>query len=139
MNTRQATATTVFPVGGGADGKSPMLVRKGEVVCYSPYVNARRKSLYGPDCDLFRPERWENGEMSNIGWSYFPFNGGPRQCLGEDFAIMEVSYTIVRLLQAYKVIEMPPNEIIEPVGTEKQRMTLVLTSVDGCRVRLHRD
>jgi hypothetical protein len=33
--------------GGGPDGNSPILVRCGELVVYSQYVNARRKSIYG--------------------------------------------------------------------------------------------
>lgn len=62
---------------------------------------------------------------------YFPFSGGPRQCLGEDFALMEVSYTVVRLLQA-----CPAGEKIEPAGMDRQRLTLVLSSADGCRVHI---
>jgi cytochrome P450 len=94
------------------------------------------KCIYGQDAHLFRPERWEEEEMTNIGWAYFPFNGGPRQCLGEDFALMEISYTVVRLLQACPVMAMPDGEMIEPVGTERQRLTLVLASADGCRVKV---
>jgi cytochrome P450 len=111
-----------------------MLVRKGELVVFSQYVNSRKQNIYGPDADNFRPERWESGELAEIGWAYFPFNGGPRRCLGEDFALMEVSYTVVRLLQTFNVIELPKGEKVEPVETERQRLTLVLSSADGCRV-----
>jgi cytochrome P450 len=115
-----------------------MLVRKGELVVFSQYVNSRKKNIFGPEADCFCPERWEDGKLANIGWAYFPFSGGPRQCLGEDFALMQISYTIVRLLQALPIIELPKGEPVEPVGTEKQRLTLVLASADGCRVRVRR-
>jgi cytochrome P450 len=134
LNNREAVRTTILPTGGGPDGHSPILVRKGELVVFSQYVNSRRKNIYGSDADFFRPERWETGELANIGWAYFPFNGGPRQCLGEDFALMEVSYTIVRVLQTFQAISLPEGEQIEPVGTERQTLTLVLSSADGCRV-----
>ena len=136
LNNREAIRTTILPTGGGPDGNSPILVRKGELVVFSQYVNSRKKNIYGQDADDFRPERWETGELENIGWAYFPFNGGPRQCLGEDFALMDVSYTVVRLLQAFPVIELPEGEAVEPVGTERQTLTLVLSSADGCRVIL---
>jgi cytochrome P450 len=123
----------MLPTGGGPDGSSPIMVRRGEVVIMSQYVNSRKKNLYGQDAYDFRPERWETGELDGIGWAYFPFNGGPRSCLGEDFAIMEVSYTVVRLLQNFSSIALPLGEKNEPVGTEKQRLTLVLSSADGCR------
>ena len=57
---------------------------------------------------------------------YFPFNGGPRQFLGEKLALMDVSYTIVRLLQSFPVISLPKGTPVEPVGSEKQRLTLVI-------------
>jgi cytochrome P450 len=138
LNNRQAARTTILPTGGGPDGKSPILVRKGEVVVFSQYVNSRKKNIYGPDADYFRPERWETGELANIGWAYFPFNGGPRQCLGEDFALMEVSYAVVRLLKACSIVVLPEGEKMEPVGTERQRLTLVLSSMDGCRVKIQK-
>lgn len=129
--------TTILPTGGGPDGNNPILVRKGELVVFSQYVNSRKKNIYGENADLFLPERWESGGLSNIGWAYFPFSGGPRQCLGEDFALMEVSYTVVRLLQTFPAISLPLGEKIEPVGTEKQRLTLVLQSADGCKVQMN--
>jgi cytochrome P450 len=138
LNNREAVKTTLLPTGGGPDGTSPILVRKGEMVVFSPYVNSRRKNIFGPDADDFRPERWETGGLDNIGWAYFPFLGGPRQCLGEDFALMEVSYTTVRLLQTFPIIQLPEGEPVEPVGSEKQKLTLVLSSADGCRVTLRR-
>ena len=113
-------------------------MKRGELVVYSQYVNSRLKSIYGPDADDFRPERWETGELANIGWAYFPFSGGPRACLGQDFALMEVSYTVVRLLQSCFTIALPEDEKIAPVGAEKQRLTLVLLSADGCAVKVER-
>ena len=89
INMRQATKTTVLPLGGGPDASSPILVRKGEAVSYSVYAMHRRKDLYGDDADQFRPERWDPGsaqgpDLRNIGWGYLPFNGGPRVCLGRE-------------------------------------------------------
>ena len=139
LNNRTAKKNTILPRGGGPDGTAPILVRKGEVVVFSQYVNARRKNIFGPDADKFRPERWsEHSDPNPYGWAYFPFNGGPRACLGQDFALMEVSYTLVRLLQRFRTIRLPAGEKNEPVGTERQRLTLVLSSADGCRVELEK-
>lgn len=116
VNNREAIKTTILPTGGGPSGDSPILVRKGELVVFSQYVNSRMKSIYGEDAEAFRPGRWVTGELLDIGWAYFPFNGGPRQCLGEDFALMEVSYTLVRLLQACPVIRLPDGEAVSRWG-----------------------
>lgn len=88
INSRAAINMTTLPVGGGPDGKSPVLVRPGEAVGYCPYVMHRRKDLYGEDADEFRPERWEGDSLKNIGWGYVPFNGGPRICLGRMFSTL---------------------------------------------------
>jgi cytochrome P450 len=137
MNIRTALKSTVLPTGGGPNGKHPILVRQGEMVNFGQYVQSRRKDIYGEDAHFFRPERWETGELAGVGWGYAPFNGGPRQCLGEDFALMEVSYTVVRLLQTFDVIELPEGEVNEPVGSERQTLTLVLSSADGCRATIN--
>lgn len=141
VNSRTAIRTTMLPVGGGPDLKSPVMVAKGEGVAYSVYSMHRRPDLYGMDAELFRPERWEehlplNDDPINAKWGYLPFNGGPRVCLGMDFGLNEAAYTVVRLIQRFPIIRLPAGEKVELVGVEKQTMTLVLSITDGCNVDL---
>ncbi|CAG8971373.1 hypothetical protein HYALB_00006922 [Hymenoscyphus albidus] len=89
VNVREATKTTFIPRGGGQDGKSPVLIRKGLGIGFSPYHMHRFKVLYGEDADEFRPERWEGPELKNIGYGFMSFHGGPRICLGSEFGPRE--------------------------------------------------
>lgn len=102
MNSRMADKDTVLPFGGGIDGRSPAYVPRGRTVSYSVYAMHRDKSVYGEDADEFRPERWE---QVRPGWHYLPFHGGPRVCPGQNFALLEASYTIARMLQTFGRIE----------------------------------
>ncbi|PIA90905.1 Cytochrome P450 52A11 [Cercospora beticola] len=136
INTRFCRRTTHLPRGGGPDGQSPLLVRENMPVVYSVYHMQRRTDIYGEDALCFRPERWEGPELANIKWAYLPFNGGPRVCLGKDFGLMLASYVIARVVQAVLMIELPPGEVVEPIGTEKQHLTLILSNADGCKVKL---
>lgn len=102
FNSRMAVRDTTLPTGGGPDGGSPVFVPAGSEVNFSTHVMHRRKDLWGDDADQFVPERWET---TKPGWSYAPFNGGPRICIGQQFALTEAGYTVVRLLQRYDAIE----------------------------------
>ncbi|PHH84807.1 hypothetical protein CDD83_1343 [Cordyceps sp. RAO-2017] len=124
VNSREAVRLTTLPVGGGPDGQSPVLVHPGEGVGYCVYAMHRRKDIYGQDADKFRPERWEDHSLDDIGWAYLPFNGGPRLCLGQEFALLVVAYTVARLVQLYPKIELPPDESAAEIGKEKQVLTL---------------
>jgi cytochrome P450 len=104
-NARFANKDTTLPRGGGPDGQSPIFIAKGSICAYSVYAMHRRKDIYGPDAEEFRPERWSPEEGLRPGWGYLPFNGGPRICVGQQFALTEASYTIVRLLQEFGSIE----------------------------------
>ncbi|ETI21603.1 hypothetical protein G647_07950 [Cladophialophora carrionii CBS 160.54] len=143
VNSRTALRTTVLPVGGGPDLRSPVLVPKGTSVAYSVYSMHRRPDFYGMDAELFRPERWEehmalDDDPTNSKWGYLPFNGGPRTCLGMDFGLAEAAYAVVRLIQRYPTIRLPPGEKVELVGVEKQTMTLVVSITEGCKVEVSR-
>ncbi|KAI9758560.1 MAG: hypothetical protein M4579_002995 [Chaenotheca gracillima] len=102
VNGRQANKDTFLPVGGGPDGKSPIFCPAGQYVGFNSYTLHRRKDLWGEDANEFRPERWEKHRP---GWEYIPFNAGPRICLGQQYALIEASYTITRLLQEYGTIK----------------------------------
>jgi cytochrome P450 len=102
LNARQATRDTTLPVGGGPDGTSPIFVKKGQEVGYSVYVMQRREDIWGKDAAIFDPDRWVDRK---VGWEYLPFNGGPRICLGQQFALTEVGYVLTRLIQKFDRME----------------------------------
>ena len=89
-NSRQAVRDTTLPTGGGPEGKDKIFVPKDTSVEYSVHVMQRRKDLWGPDADEFKPERWKTQKP---GWEYLPFNGGPRICLGRKCTPYPLLYT----------------------------------------------
>jgi cytochrome P450 len=105
-NSRLAIRDTILPVGGGPDESAPLFVPKGTLVTYNPYAMHRHKDLYGPDAEVFRPERWES---LRPGWEYLPFNGGPRICLGQQYALTEASYVTLRMVQEFSRLESRDN------------------------------
>ncbi|KAK6197594.1 cytochrome P450 52A13 (DH-ALK2), partial [Scheffersomyces amazonensis] len=119
INFRVATRDTVLPRGGGQDNNSPLFVGKGSTVAYSAYVTHRLEEYYGKDSLVFRPERWL--ESQKLGWAYVPFNGGPRICLGQQFALTEASYVVTRLIQQF------PNLVSKDSGPYPPRKMMHLT------------
>ncbi|KAK6608663.1 hypothetical protein QC760_001652 [Botrytis cinerea] len=102
MNSRVAIRDTVLPVGGGSDGRKPIVVRKGERVTYSTYVMHRRADIWGEDVLEWKPERWEG---RRLGWEFGGFSGGARVCIGQQYALNEASFVLTRFLQKYERIE----------------------------------
>jgi hypothetical protein len=49
---------------------------------------------------------------------------------------MEASYVLIRLLQAFPNIRLPPGIPNEPVGAERQSFTIILSPLDGVKVLL---
>lgn len=86
--------------------------KKGSSVLYSSYVTHHMPELYG-DPQKFNPYRWETIKPS--AYEYFPFNAGPRRCLGAEFAMMEMKITLAMLLQKYH-FTLIPNQRIDRVG-----------------------
>lgn len=130
VNSRQAVVDTTLPVGGGPDGKAPIFIAKGQNVAWSLWAMHRRKDYYGEDADEFKPERWLGEKSLRPGWEYLPFNGGPRICIGQQFALTEASYTTVRLMQEFKDIES------RDPGPWREWLTLTCVGFNGCKVAL---
>jgi cytochrome P450 len=66
----------------------------------------------------FRPERWLGDELKGLPrFAYFPFGGGPRVCVGQHFAQLELVLVLARATQA--VLFEPSGEelVLAPVIT----------------------
>ncbi|KAI8628242.1 cytochrome P450 [Xylariaceae sp. FL1651] len=133
-NLRTALEDTTLP---GAPGQPPIGVVAGDTVTYSALAMQRRRDLYPPtsekfeDPAIFSPERWEN--WSPKPWQYVPFNGGPRICVGQNFALTEMAYCIVRILQKYDRLEYRGDW-----EAQKHEAEIVGKPSDGVHVALYK-
>lgn len=112
-NFRVATRDTTLPRGGGPDESMPVFVPRGTMCVYQVYSVHRSERYYGADRNEFRPSRWLEPRAAKLGWAFLPFNGGPRICLGQQYALTEALYVVVRLLQMFGTLrshdlEYPP-------------------------------
>ncbi|KAI5796428.1 cytochrome P450 [Geopyxis carbonaria] len=108
VNSRTATRDTLLPTGGGPAGTAPVLIPSGARVQWSVFALHRRRDIFGEDAEEFRPERWEERAKSGEkawGWEYLPFNGGPRICLGQQFALTEAAYTVAAVVGRFGRVE----------------------------------
>jgi len=52
--------------------------------------------------EQFRPSRWLDGEPDRPEFAYFPFGGGPRRCIGRQFAMTEAQLVLATLLDQWR-------------------------------------
>lgn len=130
-NGRMAVRDTVLPVGGGPDGKAPLLVAKGSTVLFSVFAMQRRTDLWGEDAEEFKPERWDpqSENKGRHGWEYLPFLGGPRICPGQKFALTQIIHVLARLAYKFEKLEnLDPREW-------REQWTLSVAPKDGVKVK----
>ena len=78
-----ANKDTYLPIGGGPHGTSRVYVPKGALAMINTHSLHRRPEFFGDDSHEFKPERWASLKLQDP-WSYLPFGGGPRICIGRE-------------------------------------------------------
>jgi cytochrome P450 len=80
-----------------------VVMPKGSLVFMLPYI-VHRHPEYWDNPEAFIPERFAP-ERSTATYheAYMPFGGGPRSCIGNHFALMEVQLVLATLAQRYSV------------------------------------
>lgn len=113
-----------FPLNG-------YVIPPGALVMVSQYV-MHRDPRYFPDPEVFDPERFNpEAKAARPSFSYFPFGGGARRCLGEAFAMMEGVLLLASLARRWE-LELLPTHRVEPYPEH------LLRSKHGMVMRLKR-
>ncbi|MFL6285958.1 MAG: cytochrome P450 [Pyrinomonadaceae bacterium] len=111
-----------FPVGG-------YRIPSGALVVVCQYAMHRDPRFF-PDPETFDPERWTaDARAARPQFSFFPFGGGPRRCLGEPFAMTEGVLLLatlarlwrMRLVEGHK-IEMLPQHLLRSKWGMRMRL-----------------
>jgi cytochrome P450 len=82
-------------------------VRPGEDVIMSQWAVHRSRRYYD-DPHAFVPERWASDRARTLPkFAYFPFGGGPRNCIGAQFGLLEMKVILAAIVGRYD-LELEP-------------------------------
>ena len=95
------------------------VIPRGSLVLLSQYA-MHHDARYFPDPFRFDPQRWTpEAKEARPQFSYFPFGGGPRRCIGEGFAWMEAVLVVATIARRWRL------RLVEPGSVEMStRLTL---------------
>ncbi len=89
-------------------------VRRGTAVVMPQWV-VHRDQRWWPDPLTFNPRRWLDAQPVSK-YAYFPFGGGPRVCIGNQFAMIEAMLVVATIAQRFR-FRLPPAQAITPWPT----------------------
>jgi cytochrome P450 len=99
-------------------------VPAGTTVVILPQWVLHRDARFYPDPEAFAPERWtQEFERDLPRCAYFPFGAGPRVCIGNSFALMELRLILATVLQHWHLepASRAPLELLASITTRPRR------------------
>jgi cytochrome P450 len=95
-------------------------LRRGEVVFLFFWATHRHPAFWS-DAETFDPDRFSTERSKDRhSWSFIPFSGGPRTCIGNMFALVEATVLIAQLLNRFDV-EVLSCADVKPVAVGTMR------------------
>jgi cytochrome P450 len=83
-------------------------VPAGTMVMVGVYAVQRDPALW-PDAATFDPDRFRPEAMTNIDrWQYLPFGAGPRTCVGDHFAMLELALALATIVRGSEIRSTDP-------------------------------
>jgi cytochrome P450 len=88
-----------------------------------------RDARYFEDPEAFHPERWLDGLENRLPTgAYFPFGDGPRRCIGQGFALLELGLVVARVAQGFRFKLVPGHPVVpEPLVTLRAKHGIRMT------------
>jgi cytochrome P450 len=101
-----------------------------ETIAMIPAHILHRDERWHPEPSRFMPERFsKENEPNMMKYSYLPFGGGPRICIGNSFAMMEAALLLATMAQRFK-LRLEPGQNVVP------EMSVTLRPRENMRMRL---
>jgi cytochrome P450 len=89
-------------------------VKKGTLVLASQWI-IHRDPRWFTEPDAFRPERWTDEFQKGLPrFAYFPFGGGARSCIGENFAWTELLLILSTVVGRWRLTMTPESQDTQP-------------------------
>lgn len=88
--------------------------KPGDVLMFSIYALHRQAEFY-PEPACFRPERFDTAAPQPPRYAYAPFGAGPRTCVGNHFALLEMQMVLASMVQSLD-LALAADGPIEPVS-----------------------
>jgi len=104
---------SVPPSGAEIDG---VKLPGGTSVAINGWVLHRHRGIFGKDADVFRPERWLEGDKDQIKMMercMFQFGGGSHVCIGRHLALLEMNKIIPEIIRRFDIQLVNPNKKLE--------------------------
>jgi len=110
-----------YPVG-------PYVAAARSILIMSPYI-IQRDARYYAEPERFNPDRWTPEFKATLPkFAYFPFGGGPRQCIGETFAWMELILIVATIAQRWDLRLVPGHPVeLQPLITLRAKHGMRMT------------
>jgi cytochrome P450 len=89
-------AYTIYREAMGDDSVAGFHLPEGAIVSMPQWV-VHRDERFWDDPETFRPERFAEETADRPDYAYFPFGGGPRKCIGGEFALREAKFVLATI------------------------------------------
>jgi cytochrome P450 len=95
---------------------------RGTNIMISLWALHRDSRIYA-NAELFKPSRWDSALASQVSrYAYLPFGGGPRVCIGNAFAMMEMILLLATIVQRFRLHHVEGHVIeLYPVATLRSK------------------
>ncbi|HET6318394.1 MAG TPA: cytochrome P450, partial [Chloroflexota bacterium] len=85
----------------------------GTQVVILPYA-LHRSPEYWDQPNVFAPDRWSRREPPHAPFAYIPFLVGPRKCMGQPLAELELLLVIATIVRVFDVLVLPQSAALTP-------------------------